>query len=229
MTQQPSGGAEEALPAAQTKSAQQRFLASGVLQCYGEQWPATQWPAEQPLVERFLAFATAHADCLLRSCVPGHLTASAWILSADGQQALLLHHRKLGRWLQPGGHCDGEPEVLQVALREAREESGLRDFVVLSPEASRVVPLDLDIHAIPARPPRPPAPGEPEHLHYDVRFLLQALPGQSLCLSDESHALRWFAPAEWEAVTQEPSVLRLAAKAQEWLRRGVFRHDPGPG
>jgi 8-oxo-dGTP pyrophosphatase MutT (NUDIX family) len=203
---------------------QQQFLASGLLQRY-----AAWWPAEAALVERFLQFATAHEDCLLRSCVPGHLTASAWILSPDGEQALLLHHRKLGRWLQPGGHCDGEPELVLAALREAREESGMQRFAVLSPEPSGWLPLDLDIHAIPARAARPPAGGEPAHLHYDVRFLLQALPGQELCRSEESHALAWFAASQWGAVTQEPSVLRLAEKARDWCRRGVFRLDPGVG
>jgi len=205
-------------------SPQQHFLGSGLLARY-----AGFWPEEAEVVQRFLRFAEAHEDCLLRSCVPGHLTASAWILSPDGEQALLLHHRKLGRWLQPGGHCDGEPLVVQAALREAREESGLHDFAVLSPEGFELLPLDLDIHAIPARAPRPPLAGEPAHLHYDVRFLLQALPGQSLCQSEESHALRWFGPSEWGTVTQEPSVLRLAEKAQRWLRCGVARRDPGSG
>jgi 8-oxo-dGTP pyrophosphatase MutT (NUDIX family) len=170
---------------------------------------AVVWPEQAELAARFGAFVRSHADCLLRSCVPGHITASAWILSASGEQALLTHHRKLGRWLQLGGHVDGEPEVEQAALREAQEESGMAEFVFVRWAAAvpGLVPLDLDVHSIPARA------DEPEHLHWDVRFLLQAVPGQQLVCSSESHALRWFEPAELAQVTDEESVLRLARKA----------------
>ena len=173
---------------------------------------AAAWPAEHAIVERFSAFVAAHDDCLLRSCVPGHITASAWIVSADGNEALLTHHRKLGRWLQLGGHVDGEPQVERAALREAREESGLQDFVVEAWAGAAPVPLDLDVHTIPARR------DEPEHLHWDVRFLLRAPAEQRLVLSEESNDLRWFRADRLEAVTDEESVLRLARKAAAVLR-----------
>ena len=121
---------------------------------------------------RVSAFVRAHPDCFLRSCREGHITGSAWILSADHRQALLTHHRKLDRWLQLGGHSDGESDPRQVALREAQEESGLARFRFL-PEASDPLPLDLDVHPIPA------FGGEPAHLHLDVRFLLVAEAGQA--------------------------------------------------
>lgn len=167
---------------------------------------AAHFPGERDLVQRFVAFASAHDDCLLRSCVPGHITASAWILDADGGRALLTHHRKLGRWLQLGGHVDGEPQVERAALREAQEESGMPAFRFVPWSGAELVPLDLDVHPIPARKQ------EPEHLHWDLRFLLQAEPGQTLVTSDESNDLRWFTPAELAAVTDEESVLRLARK-----------------
>ena len=171
---------------------------------------AKEWPAEAAMAARFAAFAAAHDDCLLRTCAPGHITASAWILSPDGERALLTHHRKLGRWLQLGGHVDGEPHVARAALREAQEESGMAEFGL--PAGDRE-PIDLDIHPIPAHG------REPAHLHYDVRFVLVAGAGQQLRVSDESHALRWFPVAELESVLEEESVLRLARKATRWLAR----------
>jgi 8-oxo-dGTP pyrophosphatase MutT (NUDIX family) len=166
---------------------------------------AEAWPAERDLAARFVAFASAHEDCLLRSCQPGHITASAWIVDAAGERALLTHHRKLGRWLQLGGHVDGEIHVERAALREAVEESGMTRFA-FPRWTSGLVPLDLDVHPIPARG------AEPEHLHWDVRFWLRAEPGQSLSISDESNDLRWFTPVELAAVTGEDSVLRMMRK-----------------
>ncbi len=166
---------------------------------------AAIWPDEAPLARRFAAFAAAHDDCLLRSCVPGHITASAWIVAADGARCLLTHHKKLGRWLQLGGHVDGESRIELAALREAQEESGMSTFTFVRWQPD-LVPLDLDVHVIPARG------NEPAHDHWDVRFWLQATAGEDLVLSAESNDLRWFAPAELAAATQEESVVRLARK-----------------
>jgi len=171
------------------------------------------WPAEAATAARFAAFAAAHEDCLVRTCPPGHITASAWIVSPDGERALLTHHRKLGRWLQLGGHVDGEPRIEHAALREAEEESGLRGFTFVEWLPHGLTPLDLDVHPIPARR------DEPEHLHWDVRFLLRAPSGQALVLSDESNDLRWFTAAELRAATDEESVLRLARKTATVLGR----------
>jgi 8-oxo-dGTP pyrophosphatase MutT (NUDIX family) len=165
-------------------------------------------PAEAATVDRFVAFATAHADCLWRSCPPGHITASAWILDGDGRRALLHHHRKLGRWLQLGGHVDGEAAVERAALREAIEESGMAHFGLVPWAGAEVVPFDLDVHPIPAHG------GEPAHEHWDVRFLLRAAAGQHLARSAESNDLRWFTAAEVLQATGEQSVLRLLRKAQ---------------
>jgi 8-oxo-dGTP pyrophosphatase MutT (NUDIX family) len=131
---------------------------------------AATGPDAAEIAARFLAFVGAHGDCLLRSCAPGHVTASAWILSPDGGSCLLTRHKKLGKWLQLGGHVDGEQRVERAALREAREESGLQSFELLAP-GRELLPLDLDVHPIPARG------REPGHLHWDVRFLLRAAPG----------------------------------------------------
>ena len=168
-----------------------------------------KWPRERELVARFREFCDGHADCLERSCAPGHFTASAWILDARGEQALLHHHKKLGKWLQLGGHVDGAPEVESACLREAQEESGMIDFVFVPWAGDDLTPLDLDVHEIPARP------GEAAHLHWDVRFLLQAGAGQGLRRSSESNELAWVTNSALRSFTGEESVLRMARKACE--------------
>ncbi|MDZ7646212.1 MAG: NUDIX hydrolase [Cytophagales bacterium] len=94
--------------------------------------------------------------------MPGHITGSAWIVDPSNTQALLVHHAKLNKWVQPGGHADGDENILQVALREAEEETGLKNFKVLSDP-----PFDVDIHLIPERA------DFPEHFHFDIRYLLK--------------------------------------------------------
>ena len=156
-------------------------------------------PEESDTVSRFERFIDAHPDCFHRSCRVGHITGSAWVVDAAGERVLLTHHRKLGRWLQLGGHADGDPDTLAVALREAREESGLPVRAV--DEAI----FDLDVHRIPARGP------EPAHLHFDVRFLVLA-GHDRFRRSDESHALEWVPVDGIDALTKEESVLRMARK-----------------
>lgn len=161
-------------------------------------------PSEAAVARRILDLVEAHPDCLLRTCAVGHVTASALILSPDRKRALLTHHRKLDRWLQLGGHVDGEVEVHRAALREAQEESGMERFRFLPADAT---PVDLDVHPIPAHG------DEPAHFHHDVRFLLVAEPGQVERVSEESKELRWFALEEIARDFGEESLRRLASKA----------------
>lgn len=172
---------------------------------------ARRFPDEAGVAERFAAFVGAHADCFERTCVPGHVTGSAWVVSADGARFLLTHHRKLGRWLQLGGHSDGDPDTAAVALREATEESGIAGLA-LAPVDGLVLPLDLDAHEIPARE------NEPAHIHYDVRFLIVAPPDATLTISDESLALRWFPRDQPLTVEHDESVARLQHKARDFGR-----------
>jgi len=112
-----------------------------------------RYPEEGGCVARVRALVESRRDCFERACLPGHVTGSAWVLSPDRDRFLLTHHRKLQRWLQLGGHADGEGDVAAVALREAREESGIGRFAFLGAEAAGgPQPIDLDVHAIPARP-----------------------------------------------------------------------------
>lgn len=172
-------------------------------------------PEQASTRDRILAFCAEHPrDAHRRSCLEGHLTGSALLIDAEGSHALLTHHRKLGRWLQLGGHCDGDANLAAVALREAEEESGLGELEV------HPVPLDLDMHRIPARGQ------EPEHWHLDVRFLVRAPRGARQAgleqVSEESIDLRW---VPLEGLGQDPgvpvdaSVARLAERARGWLGR----------
>jgi 8-oxo-dGTP pyrophosphatase MutT (NUDIX family) len=170
------------------------------------------FPSEAAVVERICALVDSRPDCFERTCRPGHITAAAWILSTDRRRALLTHHRKLGRWLQLGGHADGQWHVEEVALREAREESGLARFEFI-PIHGAVLPFDLDVHEIPARYDADGALVEDAHEHHDIRFLLIAASGDEIRVSDESHDLKWCTPDEVRALTDEESVLRMLRKA----------------
>ncbi len=156
---------------------------------------------EAAMRDRLAAFVAAQPAAFERSLPLGHVTASAWIVDPARTRALLTHHRKLGRWLQLGGHADGDPDLRRAALREAREESGLRSLRFV-----REGIYDLDVHAIPARP------GEPAHDHYDVRFALEADPAEPLVVSRESKRLAWVSLAALAAYGADESVLRLARK-----------------
>lgn len=159
-----------------------------------------------PAVRRFRELLELGECCLERShFVPGHFTASAWVVCPERRRLVLIHHRKLGRWLQPGGHIEsGDPSVAAAAAREAREETGLTGLVPLG-----AAPFDLDIHSIP-RTRR-----EPEHLHFDVRFAFQATGPEPLRLAPdlrEVNGARWVALDEVARFAPEESVARSAQR-----------------
>ena len=133
--------------------------------------------------------------------VPGHVTASAFVLDPSRRQLLLIHHRKLGTWLQPGGHVDDGEGVFAAAVREVREETGVN--AVRRGEGI----FDLDVHPI------PPSGVRPAHKHFDVRFLLDAT-SDELIASDEVLGARWVALEDISATVTDRSVLRAAAKLQ---------------
>jgi 8-oxo-dGTP pyrophosphatase MutT (NUDIX family) len=135
--------------------------------------------ADAQVLAQFRALLALAPGCYRRDCWPGHFTGAAWLVSPTGGQVLLTHHRKLDRWLQLGGHADGDSDLGRVALREATEESGL-DGLALEPAI-----FDLDRHWI---PPRAPDPG---HWHYDVRFVVRATHSTQFVVSAESKALEW--------------------------------------
>jgi 8-oxo-dGTP pyrophosphatase MutT (NUDIX family) len=157
---------------------------------------------EAAMTAATLRFVEQHADCLLRSCVPGHLTGSAWIVNRERTHTLLTHHLKLEKWLQLGGHADGDGDLLAVALREAREESGLTSVRAVG---SKI--FDLDRHWI------PPRKSEPGHSHYDLRFLFEADPAEPLTRAHaESKELAWVELGRVAALNPEESMARMVRK-----------------
>ena len=156
---------------------------------------------EEADAARLRRFIETQPRCFERDCFDdGHVTGSAWVVDSGGSRVLLTHHRKLGKWLQLGGHSDGDPDTLAVALREAQEESGLR----VRPISEAV--LDVDIHTIPA------SKGEPAHLHYDVRFAFRAASSGRLRVGPESIDLAWIDIEDLSRLTDEESMLRMARK-----------------
>jgi 8-oxo-dGTP pyrophosphatase MutT (NUDIX family) len=154
---------------------------------------------DDPLRDEFVQFAGDHADALLRSCVTGHLTGSALVVERGSERMLLLHHRKLQKWLQPGGHADGDGNLAAVALREASEETGIPGLRVVVPA------IHLDIHRV-------EPPNEEPHLHYDVRYLVLAPNGSTAVGNFESTALRWVTLSELDGLTDEPGLRVLARR-----------------
>ena len=150
-----------------------------------------------------LTFIAAHPDCFERTLAIGHITASALLLNKDGSKVLMMHHAKLDKWVQLGGHCDGNPDVLAVAIKEAQEESGIMG---IEPVDGTI--FDIDIHLIPERN------HEKAHNHYDIRFILQVVSDEDFLQNSESKALRWI-PKDLAALPADQlSVVRMFKK---WL------------
>ena len=160
---------------------------------------------------RFVAFVARHPEPFDRGLREGHLTASAIVVSPDGGRVLLVRHRKLQRWLQPGGHAEpGERAGEEVALREAREETGIL-ALQLHPMAPR--PLDLDVHRFPARGQ------DPEHDHLDLRYLVVAAETRVARHTGETDDVRWFGWDELDGLDLDAGLRRALSKAR---RQGGF-------
>ena len=151
---------------------------------------------QQALRKEYVEFVRNHPDAHLRTCYPGHLTASALVLSHDHREVLLMLHAKAQMWFQMGGHLESQDLSLPgAALREATEESGIHD---------------LTIDPVPVHVDRPEGPVD----HLDVRFVAVASGQSKISASDESSDLRWF-PVD-ALPTDEPSITDLVEAA---LRR----------
>ncbi len=163
-----------------------------------------RWPEEAETVDEFRRLLADPRNPFLRERLEGHFTGGAWLVSADGRRTLLTHHRKLGRWLQLGGHADGDVDMGRVALKEAEEESGLPDL-----RLEEAAIFDLDRHWIPERR------DVPGHWHYDVRYVIRAGADERYVVSEESLDLAWreIAPLADDA---DESLGRMARK---WLAR----------
>ena len=170
----------------------------------------TRFMEEAAYVARAREFVRTHEDCFDRNLWPGHVTGSAWVVNPARDQALLLHHRKHDQWFQPGGHADGDADILRVALRETSEETGLDALHIrLADDAV----FDVDIHTIPA------INGDPRHEHIDVRFLVEmdddlAIPG-----NDESHQVLWVPLPQVARFNNNRSTHRMVEKTRRLRHR----------
>jgi 8-oxo-dGTP pyrophosphatase MutT (NUDIX family) len=160
----------------------------------------TPFSEEKLFISRFQELVL-QKNCFERTHLPGHITGSSWIVDSRLTQVLLVHHAKLNKWLQPGGHADGDENILRVALREAEEETGLKKLTVIS-----VTPFDIDIHLIPARK------DFGEHYHFDIRFLIEADTTEPIIVSEESHDVKWIPLKSLKDWNQESSILRMREK-----------------
>lgn len=161
--------------------------------------------SEKAFRERMLFLLDHHDNCFERSLLHVHFTASAWIVNPEMTHCLLTHHAKLDRWLQLGGHADGDANLQNVCLKEVREESGLTDIRLFNGEI-----FDIDIHLIPERK------GIPAHDHYDIRFLVIATLQEALQFNHEAKDMKWIELQEVYNLTEaNDSIQRMVNKTLE--------------
>jgi 8-oxo-dGTP pyrophosphatase MutT (NUDIX family) len=142
-----------------------------------------------------------------RQFTPGHITATGLVLAPDGGRVVLVHHRRLDRWLPPGGHVEPEDaEIWDAGRREVTEETGAALEPACPPGGAPQL-VSLDVHGIPARGP------EPYHLHHDLVFLFRAT-AERVTVSEESHAVAWCAPVEFDRYRVPGNVRRAWARAR---------------
>lgn len=178
---------------------------------------ATPFMEEARILEQIRRFVRAEPACFERHAQGGHVTGSAWVLNPARTHVFLHHHRKRDRWVQPGGHSDGDPDTLRVALRETSEESGV------APEHIRPLSeeiFDVNLHTIPARRKAP------AHLHFDIRFLLEMDDTVALVRSEESLAVAWVPLAQVTRLNNHRAVFRMLEKTRR-LRMPAYLRPPG--
>ena len=162
----------------------------------------TPYASEAAFIERFLQLLEDRTNPYTRDRLHGHLTASAWVVDPAREHAVLILHKKLDRWLQPGGHADGDENLLAVARKEVEEETGISNLKLLHEGI-----FDIDIHVIPANKK------DPEHDHYDIRYIFEADPGLPFAANHEVKQVAW-KPLTWitDNLQTEPSIIRLVQK-----------------
>ena len=178
----------------------------------------TRFMDEAGYVRRAIDFVENHSDCFYRELWPMHVTGSAWVISPDRERVLMMHHRKHDQWFQPGGHADGDHDILRVALKETSEETGLDLSQVKLLHAAI---FDLDIHII------PPMGDDPRHQHIDVRFLVEIDDSIPVPGNDESHEVLWMRLVEVSRYNNNRSTYRMVEKTR-YLRNVLESGDQAP-
>ena len=164
----------------------------------------SQYPDEKIIVDKMREFLNDHKDCFSRSNIAGHFTGSGWLVDEERNWVVLTHHKKLGKWLQLGGHADDNNNLLEVALTECTEESGLQSVKVISEQI-----FDIDIHTIPQYK------DTPKHLHFDVRFLFETKKGlEPIIASNESNEVAWIKLDHVHTKNSEQSLQRMVKKTK---------------
>ncbi|MBL4850953.1 MAG: NUDIX hydrolase [Gammaproteobacteria bacterium] len=167
----------------------------------------TPYMEEAAMVQRARRFAEQHPNCFER-IEEGHFTGSAWVLNPAHSHTLMLHHRKLDLWLQPGGHADGDPDITRVVLNEVAEEAGVNlDHIKLVDDNI----FDVDIHVIHANE------HDPRHQHFDIRFLVEIDDSLDLPGNEESHQIGWVALANVPQFNHARSFYRMVQKTRRIL------------
>lgn len=164
--------------------------------------------------KKILDFVKSNSDCFERSNLSGHITGSCWLENYNGEKFLMTEHKKLKKWLPLGGHADGDSNIILVAVKEAHEESGLKNIELVSADI-----FDLSIHLIPEYKE------VPAHYHYDIRFLLRASKqGEQIQMSDESTDLAWFSDIpEYDSERDNEVLIRMLNKWKDFRGSGEFR------
>jgi 8-oxo-dGTP pyrophosphatase MutT (NUDIX family) len=163
-----------------------------------------RFPEESDSTGDFIQFITQTPNYLDRNTSNAHVTGSAWLLNLDKTKVLLTHHKKLNSWCQLGGHADGETDVLKVAIREAKEESGIIGIIPISSDI-----FDISKHYIPKR-------GDCDaHYHYDITFALQVTDSEEYRVSAESFDLEW---VEIDKVLEYANNSTMDRMYSKWLK-----------
>ena len=165
----------------------------------------TAFMEEAAYLRRSIDFVATHEDCFYRELWPAHVTGSSWVVNPNRTHVLMLHHKKHDQWFQPGGHADGQADIIAVALRETQEETGL------SPDLIKLVSdeiFDIDIHAIPA------IASDPPHEHIDVRFLVEMDDSLEVPGNDESHQVIWVPLTQVSRYNNNRSTYRMVEKTR---------------
>lgn len=168
----------------------------------------TRFMDEQAFIARARHFIETHEDIFYRELWPAHVTGSAWVVNPTREKVLLLHHRKLNQWFQPGGHADGDHDIVRVALKETSEETGL-DMSAIKLVSPAI--FDVDIHSI------PPMKGMPRHEHIDIRFLVEIDDRIPVPGNDESHDILWAALNHASHFNNNRSTYRMVEKTRRLL------------
>ncbi len=174
----------------------------------------TAFMEEGAYLSRSVEFVLEHTDCFFRELWPAHVTGSSWVVNQQRTHVLMLHHKKHDQWFQPGGHADGQADILGVALRETSEETGIDPHLIKL--LSNAI-FDIDIHSIPA------IHNEPPHEHIDIRFLVEIDSSLPLPGNDESHQVIWVPLHKVSTYNNNRSTYRMVEKTRRL--RSVFVPD----